>query len=167
MRDILLTIYQKDRKDRTLLLIAGFSMVIAGWIFLFFMKGYFWFGLSVPILFMSALQLYRGTEGLILSIRRMKAVRDLDDNAASIFASMDLKRIQRLPAKYRKFSRRLILLIILGFAFLAYALLVGKSKFTLGTGMGLMWQAGLMMVFEMVFVWRAERALREINRKLN
>ena len=161
-RDLLLEHYGKERKDRIIQIVIGTLMAIGGWVLLFRFKGYFWLGLSLPLLLFAAVMLARGAKNWFLAQRRAQAVTELDEDAAAVFSSMDRQRLRQLPKKYRRNMLVLFGLIALGGAFAAGGWFVGKNFFSIGLGIGLVAHAALLIGFEMIFVWRARTGSRKI-----
>lgn len=162
MKELLLEHYGKERKDRIIQIGTGALMALGGWFLLYWMKGYFWFGLSLPLLLFAAVMLARGAKNYFLSARRTKAVRELDEDAAAVFASMDKQRLRQLPQKYRRNMLALFGLITLGGILSVGGWIWEKNLFSVGLGLGVASHAVLLIGFEMIFVWRARKGARKI-----
>lgn len=162
IKKALLQHYNKERKDRILQFVVGLAMAIGGWVLLYFFKGYFWFGLSLPLLLFSAVMLARAVKNYFLASRRSSAVADLDEDAAAVFTSMDLQRLKRLPLKYRRNMLALFILIFIGGAFLIGGWFLDRL-FSIGVGVGMIAHAFLLIGFEMIFVYRSRTGTRRLE----
>lgn len=162
IREILLEQYGKERKDRIIQIAFGVLMAVGGWVLLLKFKGFFWFGLSLPLLLFAAIMLARGVKNSFLAGKRKQAVRSLDDDAAAVFASMDRQRLRQLPKKYRRNILALFGLTALGGAIAGGGWVMDHNLFSVGAGLGLAAHAVLLVGFEMVFVYRARTGSKRI-----
>ena len=160
-----ITNYCSSEKKESLLFIGiGLIALSLAMIGLFYFKTNLWIGVSVPLLSVAVIQLFIGLTIFFRTDRRMQILLEQLEKTPRLFKAEETLRLKKVISNFNLYRNVELLLFLLGIFFLLMGAFANWGTMSLGIGVGLSLQMGIMLSLDLFANWRAELYLHEVKK---
>lgn len=159
--DFIKTYFTEEKIESFFFIVIGLISIILSLIFWFVIKYSFYNGLAYPLLIVGIIQLVVGTTVYIRSPKDIVRVEQIIKNEPSKIKTKELPRMEMVMKNFEIYKTIEIGLLVIGLALL---ILFFKSSQTFwkGVGLGLLIQAALMLILDLLAEDRASKFIDEL-----
>ena len=135
--------FQAEKNESLVFVIVVATAILCGFYFLLVVNSKFYNGLSWPLIFIAIMQIFVGTIIYFRSPTDEKRVTNFAQNSPKNINNLEIPRMGKVMTKFKLYRYIEIGLIILG---LILFLIASPTGFWRGVGLGIIIQAGIMLL---------------------
>ena len=156
--------FQSERIESLVFIIIGATSIVCGFYFLLVVNSKFYNGLSWPLIFIGIMQLFVGTIIYFRSPTDIKRVSTFAQNSPKNIRNLEIPRMEKVMTKFKLYRYIEMGLIIVG---LILFLIASPTGFWKGVGLGIIIQAGLMLIADSFAENRGQHYLQFLKKTFN
>lgn len=156
--------FQAERNESLIFMIIGATTIVCGFYFLLVVNSKFYNGLSWPLIFIAIIQLFVGTIIYFRSPTDLKRVTNFAQNSPKNIRNIEIPRMQKVMTQFKLYRYIEMGLIVLG---LILFLIASPTGFWKGVGLGIIIQAGLMLLADSFAENRGQHYLEFLKTTFN
>lgn len=156
--------FQAERIESLVFMIIGATSIVCGFYFLLVVNSKFYNGLSWPLIFIGIMQLFVGTIIYFRSPTDIKRVTTFSQNSPKNIRNLEIPRMEKVMTKFKLYRYIEMGLTIIG---LILFLIASPTGFWKGVGLGIIIQAGLMLIADSFAENRGHHYLKFLEETFN
>ena len=156
--------FQAERNESLIFMIIGTAAIVCGFYFLLVINSKFFNGLSWPLIFIAIIQLFVGTIIYFRSPTDLKRVTNFAQNSPKNIRNLEIPRMEKVMTQFKLCRYIEMGLIVLG---LVLFLIASPTGFWKGVGLGIIIQAGLMLIADSFAENRGQHYLKYLKASFN
>lgn len=156
--------FQAERNESLIFMIIGATAIVSGFYFLLVINSKFYNGLSWPLIFIAVIQIFVGTIIYFRSPTDLKRVTTFAQNSPKNIRNLEIPRMEKVMTQFKLYRYIEMGLIVLG---LVLFLIASPTGFWKGVGLGIIIQAGLMLIADSFAENRGQHYLEYLKTTFN
>ncbi|HHH49966.1 MAG TPA: hypothetical protein ENK52_03195 [Saprospiraceae bacterium] len=156
--------YSSEKKESLLFIGIGLVALSLAVIGLLYYKTNLWMGISVPLLSVAVIQLFTGLTIFFRTDRQMKILLEQLEKTPQLFKEEETLRLKEINSNFNLYRNVELLVFLLGIFFLLMGGFANWGMMSLGIGIGLSLQMGIMLSLDLFANWRTELYLHEVKK---
>lgn len=156
--------FQAERIESLVFIIIGATAIVSGFYFLLVVNSKFYNGLSWPLIFIAVIQIFVGTIIYFRSPTDSKRVINFAQNSPKNIRNLEIPRMEKVMTQFKLYRYIEMGLIVLG---LVLFLIASPTGFWKGVGLGIIIQAGLMLIADSFAENRGQHYLEYLKTTFN